>query len=159
MVENWCTCHNFRIWKPWLWRRPHIHIMVLMQDIYVLYCYSLQPNSSVRSPQLSLWSHTYGRATQFPLVHLNSSSVQGGSVGSRPEKDTVRVNHQHKYAGKVEWKHVHVHSWECFLCSVQLLSELKKDVWKWISCLYVKIKHKHPAQCQHRLMYFHMQTC
>lgn len=52
------------------------------------FCYSLQPNSSVRSPQLSLWSHTYCRATQWPLVHLNSSSVQGRSVGSRPVKDT-----------------------------------------------------------------------
>lgn len=67
----------------------------------VLSCYSLQPNSSVRSPQLSLWSQTYGRATQCPLVHLNSSKVQGGSVGSRPEKDTVRMSHQHKYAGRL----------------------------------------------------------
>lgn len=85
------------------------HIFTSWYYISVLYFYSLQPNSSVRSPQLSLWSHTYGRATQCPLVHLNSSSVQGGSVGSRPEKDTVRMNHQHKYAGKVEWKHVHIH--------------------------------------------------
>ncbi|TNN65298.1 hypothetical protein EYF80_024452 [Liparis tanakae] len=50
------------------------------------------------SSQLSLWSHTYGSATQRPLVHLNWSSVQGGSVGSRPEghahKDTALLKEQ-----------------------------------------------------------------
>lgn len=73
--------------------------------------YSLQPNSSVKSPQLSLWSHTYGRATQCPLVHLNSSSVQGGSVGSRPGDDTIRGRCQHQH-NKEGWKHVRLRSSE-----------------------------------------------
>lgn len=72
--------------------------------------YSLQPSSSVRSPQLSLWSQTYCRATQCPLVHLNSSSVQGGSVGSRPAKDTIGglVSHRRRYTGEVEWRHLYL---------------------------------------------------